>query len=398
MGADPAKTGGGAPPILVLMQCTNLGGMEQVTFRLMEHLAMHHDIRFRILTPRPFGPGEERIRAIDPEAEDSPYRGRFGWRSLRSFRAQVRRAAAGCAWIWVVGTSAAALLAIRGMPQRKLLSHHYHHFEGRGSAVKWRGFYTLLCRQLDGITYPTAFTRDEALQLCPWLKSRAVVVRNGYTCAYEGPEAKRSEARAARERTKLPVDAFIVGNAGWLIRRKRFDVFLKVAARVRERVPTAHFVVAGGGEEEPQLRAQAEELGIADDVTFTGWIKDLRDHYRAWDVNLFHSDFDAIGSTPLEAACEGCALVASVRYGGLPEFIAHEVNGFLITTHDTEALAQAVIRLYAEPQRANRWRAEAARRLHGEFSQETVARFYADLFAGRVKTPRETLAETHPLS
>lgn len=366
--------------VLHLMQCTNLGGMEQISYRLMDVLADEIGLDFRIATPLPFGPGRDRVLARDPGARDSPGRGRFGWRDFPAFRGHVHRLAAGCSHAWVTGTSAAALAALFGLRQPKVLSHHYHHFEGPRAWLRWRGFYELLCRQLDAITYPTAFTRDEALRIAPWLKGRAHVVPNGFEIHYLDEPDRLARRAAARRWLDLPPDAPVIGNAGWLIPRKRFDVFLHVAARVHAARPDARFVICGGGPLEDDLKRMAGALGIAEAVRFAGWVQDLTPYYEAWDALLFNSDFDTLPAAPMEAASRGCVTVASLLYGGLGEFIEHGRNGYLFASHDTASLAEALLQVVGDSAQALALRRGALDKLRRDFSIARATAFYRDFF------------------
>lgn len=367
--------------VLQILQCTNLGGMEQVAYRLMEELSSSNDTEFRIMTPRPFGPGEQRLRAIDSQVSDSTYRGRFGWRDARSFKQEVADRAEMCTHVWVTGTSVAALRAVRDLRQPKVLSHHYHHFEQRFSAARWRAFYEGFGRNVDVITYPTRFTRDEAVRIAPWVASRAVVVPNGSSCTWKDEADRNALQRAARRRLGVPEESFVVGNAAWLTERKRFDVFLTTAKQILNRIPETRFVVCGGGPLEAQLRAQARSLGIEASVTFTGWVEDLSDYYQSWDVMLFNSDYDTLPCGPLEASAHGCVVVASLRYGGLSEFIHHDVNGFLLNDHDVNRLAEIVCGLAVDRGLAERCRSASRNLLEGEFSVAAGAAFYREFFA-----------------
>src|SRR5690606_30878970 len=114
------------------------------------------------------------------------------------------------------------------------------------------------------VVYPTEFTRAEAIAIAPWLEPRATVIRNGVEpCRLE--EAQLTARRQqARRRLGLPEKALVVGNGGWFVPRKRFDVFLEVAARVHARRPDSIFLLCGGGPEEAGLRQQARALGLGD--------------------------------------------------------------------------------------------------------------------------------------
>lgn len=367
--------------ILHIMQCTNLGGMEQVSYRVMRDLAASSGHSFRITTPRHFGPGKDIVHEFDPDARDFPYLGRFGWRSFPPFRRHVRELADTCSHIWVTGSCAAALAAIQGLKQPKILSHHYHHFENRSSWLKWRGFYEILGRQLDAITYPTEFTRNEALRIAPWLEGKVHVVPNGCELHYENEDKRVQLQKQARERLNLPMDAWIVGNAGWLIQRKRFDIFLQTAAKVKRALPNSYFVICGGGNLKADLQNLASDLGLNGSIRFTGWIRDLTPYYQAFDLVLFNSDFDALGMVSIEAAAYGCPTVASVIHGGLSEFIENGVNGVLLGQHDPDTLAEKIVYLSRNDALILKFRELSARKLVKIFKPETYNKFHQDFFS-----------------
>jgi len=366
--------------ILKILQCSNLGGMEQTAYSLIRSLSQRGS-HFRIASPRPFGLGGSLLREVDPICISNNYRGRFGWRSFPTFRRRIRKLAQESDYIWLTGTCASSLAAIRTLPQKKVLGHHYHHFEDRYSAARWFLFYHAFCREMEVITYPTDFTRNEALRIAPWLRRQSHVVRYGYEVKWKDePERLRRQAEARRA-LNLPEDAFIVGNAGWLIQRKRFDIFLHTAALIREKIPHARFVICGNGPLHTPLKNLAARLGITDQVIFTGWMQNPEQHYQAWDVCLFNSDFDALGRTPMEAAAHGCLAAASVRRGGLSEFLLHGTNGILLPRHDPQSLAREIVSLAEDPDRAHSFRQAGAQTLETRYSEQESLRFYESIFA-----------------
>jgi len=380
----PVQDQNPAARITAYLQCTNLGGMEQVAYTLFERLQAR-GFRVKILTARVWGPGRSRVLGIDPEARDSNYRGKFGWRSFPAFRRHARTVGRPGERVWVIGNCASCLAAARLAGQKVMFSHHYHHFESRTSWLRWLGFYLAFGAGLEVITYPTEFTRNEALKIAPWLKGKARVVRYGFDLHYTTEEKRLADQRAARAELQMPQAGLLIGNGGWLIPRKRFDIFLRTAQRVARGRPDARFYICGGGPEEKNLRQLAGELGIADKVHFQGWVQNMAPYYRAWDVLLFNSDFDTSPCTPLEAASHGCLCVASLRYGGLAEFIQHGRTGFLLEEHDLEGLAGFIRQLAQEPDLALNLRRQAAELLAREFSHEKALAFYENYFrTGRV--------------
>ena len=365
--------------IAAFLQCTNLGGMEQVAYSLFEQL-QSRGFSVKVATPRPWGPGKPRVLRIDPEAQAFNYKGKFGWRSFPSFQRHAQTVCKSSEKVWVIGTCASCLAVASLTGKKILLSHHYYHFENRMSCLRWTAFYLAFGFRLDAITYPTEFTRNEALKIAPWLRAKTHMVRNGFDVHYTTEEKRLADKRAARTELQIPQGAFLIGNGGWLTEHKRFDVFLKTAKHISGQIPNARFYICGGGPEEKNLRSLARKLGIADKVYFQGWVQDMSPYYRAWDVLLFNSDFEALGCTPLEAASYGCLCVASCRYGGLSEFLKDGQTGFLLNQHDPEKLAGTIIRLALDPLLALEIRQRAIRMLEQEFSNEKHLRFYENYF------------------
>ncbi len=364
------------PKILKILQCSNLGGMEQSVYRLLPKLS-EQDVRFSIATPRPFGAGEPILKEYDPAAADHVYQGKFGWKSHADFKQKLARKAEDTDRIWITGTDIASLRAVQGLKQPKLLGHHFHHFDSRSSFIKWKLFYEVFCKQCDKVSYCSDFVRNEAISIAPWLKSRSTVVR------YHFPVVANSEEQKLQARSQLgiPQDALVMGNAGWLIPRKRWDVFLSVAEKVLESAPEAYFVLAGGGELEATLKERAKAMKHADRIRFLGWMSDLEPFYRSVDILLFNSDFDAFGRTPGEAMAHGAVPVVSLAVGGLGELVRDRQNGFFFGNHDVDGLAGRILELRGNPALMKELREAGEATLRNEFSVEQEVGFYINEFS-----------------
>lgn len=177
----------------------------------------------------------------------------------------------------------------------------------------------------------------------------------------------------------VPPDAPVIGTLGRYERQKGLQYFLQAAARVRETFPDAHFLVVGEGPLEARLRAQAEQLGIADAVVFTGWRRDVPEVLRAIDVFCLASLWETFGIALAEAMLARLPIVAT-RVDGIPEVVADGETGLLVPSGDAEALAAGLSTLLADPERA-RAMGEAGRERSLElFSVETMVRDYERLF------------------
>lgn len=362
--------------ILNITQCTNLGGMEQANLQRLEALrrAGH---RVQVLSLNPLGPGAPLLAERGIAAEGLPYRGKGGWRSLPLMRAAVRRAA--CDAVIMTGHNLAASMALGAAAGkgRRLLAIHFHH-TGVKPPWQWRMIYAVAVKRFQAITFPTDFIRQEAEALWAPVADVAHTVRDPLVLPDLPTPAERL---AARRELGLDPDDRVVGNAGWLIPRKRFDVFLQVAARVATEEPRAVFLIAGDGPERDVLEKQAERLGIAGRVRWLGWQSNLRDFYRSLDVLLFNSDWDALGRTPLEALGHGVPVAASVVNGGLSEVLDRPQEVRIHKSHDIAALAGDVLDLLREPE-TGRGRAVSAR---ARLAADSCSTRHAEILARLMK-------------
>jgi glycosyltransferase involved in cell wall biosynthesis len=328
--------------ILCIIQCTNLGGMEQCTLLLLDEF-LQKGIQVEVLSLNPVGELGALLEQRGIPTRGIAYRGRGGWRSFWALRRLLRRTEADA--MIMVGHNFMGMLAIGSRwKNRRLLVLQYHH-EGVMPAWRWRLIYRLAIRKFRCVFYPSEFIKSEALGLAPFLKPVVQVIDNPVSVP---PLPSPEDKRQARLKLNLPEGVKVVGNAGWLIPRKRWDVFLNVAARVVGKYPSVSFLIAGDGPERSNLEAQARALGIQDRIRWLGWQKDLSDFYQSLDVHLFNSDWDAMPRTPQEAMSYAVPVVASVLHGGTREMITDESVGVCLPEHDLEKLAHHVVHFLAD--------------------------------------------------
>jgi glycosyltransferase involved in cell wall biosynthesis len=369
--------------ILLIIQCANLGGMEQSTLLLLDELKqMGHEVE--LLSLNEMGPLEPVLRQHGIPASAVGYRGRWGWRSFFPLRRILRTKRADA--LIMVGHNLMAMLALGDFcRQNRILSLHFHH-EGVKSTWGWRLIYRVAMWRFSRIIYPSCFIMDEALNMVPALsKTRRTISYPIPTPISLPAMVERAHRQQSREKFGLDPRLKIVGNAGWLIPRKRWDVFLKVAAEVAVAVPAARFLIAGDGPERARLEQLADELKIHDRVIWLGWQNNLEDFYQVLDVMVFNSDWDAMGRTPLEAMSYGVPVVASMLHGGLKEILDSNEHGFLTDTHDVPLLAQKVIKLLCDENLANQVGAKARARIEEIGSPRLHAERVLKLLEGKLK-------------
>ncbi len=161
--------------------------------------------------------------------------------------------------------------------------------------------------------------------------------------------------------------------AGRLAAEKGVDLLADAFLRAREADPRLRLVLAGGGPEEPALRAR---LGAS--ATFLGWLEeeDLARAYASADLFCFCSQTDTFGQVILEAQASGLAVVA-VDAGGPAELVQDGRSGVRCPA-DADVIARTLVSL-ARSRRARRRLAEGG---HAAVRTRTWERSLARLAEG----------------
>jgi len=99
--------------------------------------------------------------------------------------------------------------------------------------------------------------------------------------------------------------------------QKGLTHFMRAAARACEKYDKFAFLLAGDGEQRDELITLAADLGIADKVFFTGFVrgKQWRDAYSVSDIFVMSSVSEPFGLTALEAAHHDNALIITKQSG-----------------------------------------------------------------------------------
>ncbi|MBR3999614.1 MAG: glycosyltransferase, partial [Clostridia bacterium] len=98
------------------------------------------------------------------------------------------------------------------------------------------------------------------------------------TTAEEQAELKKS--------LKIADTTFVCGISARLEDYKGHSYLLDTMAEVFRKHPDTVLLIIGGGTQESALKAQAERLGIRDQVIFTGFVHDVAPYYNIMDLNL----------------------------------------------------------------------------------------------------------------
>jgi asparagine synthase (glutamine-hydrolysing) len=125
-------------------------------------------------------------------------------------------------------------------------------------------------------------------------------------------------------------------------RYKGFDEVIGILPTLRRQIPDIAYVIAGDGPDRPRLEALAAHYGVADIVTFTGYVPETEkaDHFRLADCYLMPSRGEGFGRVYLEALACGIPVVGS-RVDGGREALRDGELGELVDPGDADDILRA---------------------------------------------------------
>ena len=140
----------------------------------------------------------------------------------------------------------------------------------------------------------------------------------------------------------------IIGNVGALDHSHKGQLTIIEAARLAEkRHPSWQFLICGSGKDEELYR---EKIGALRNVELVGWVDNVGDYLAAFDLFLYPSLHEALGSTLLDAMQFGLPVVAT-DVDGIPDVISDGENGRLIPVENPSAMLATIAELLDSPGR-----------------------------------------------
>jgi len=265
---------------------------------------------------------------------------------------------------------AARLAARQGRPY--VLTHYgteiWHH-DGRDR--RFRRFN----REARHVTFYSRALLDRARALAVPLRAASVV----YPPVADAFRPLDPPERAAARRRLAPGAGPVLLNVKRLHPLADQATLLRAFAELRRQRADALLLVAGTGEMEAALKAQAAALDLGSAVRFLGLVpnEEVAALQAAADLFVLSSLLEATPTVALEALACGTPVVSTDSPGGveLAEIFAPDVA--LVPKGDAPALARAMFERLAAPARTG---AGTARRIADGFRLDGVAERYLDVY------------------
>jgi glycosyltransferase involved in cell wall biosynthesis len=228
------------------------------------------------------------------------------------------------------------------------------------------------------------FCANMALPVC---KSTALKLKNHGTLssrmttvynAVDLRSTRRPEKTACQDKfffgALSPKPTITIGCCAELIPRKGHIYLIQAFFKILREYPDARLILTGSGTLENYLKKLCRELKIDNSVTFTGKInyENLRQLLEKIDIYAFPSLSELFPLAILEAMAAGKPIVAT-DVGGIHEAMEDGKNGILVPPKNPQRLAEAIIELIRNPEKAKRMGEENRKTAMERFSMEKIA-------------------------
>jgi glycosyltransferase involved in cell wall biosynthesis len=217
---------------------------------------------------------------------------------------------------------------------------------------RFRGIWSWLRQRLYGTAWcVVAPSRGVLESFSGAIRARGRVIPNPVDLAH-ATSARRGDGRLVA--------------VGRLVHQKGFDLLLRAFAEITPEHPAWTLTIWGEGEERMALEALCASLGLTGRVRLPGlterpgqWVEDA-------DIFVLSSRFEGFPNVIAEAMAAGLPVIAFNCPWGTDEIVRDGEDGLLVPPGDVQALASALRRLIADPER---------RRTLGEAGARNVRRF-----------------------
>lgn len=184
--------------------------------------------------------------------------------------------------------------------------------------------------QADKVVTVSYWTKEIAISHYGIEESKIEVIHNGIT-----PKSNGTTYQSA-----APIDSPIVTFLGRITYQKGPMYFVEAARGVHRQFPNVHFVVAGSGDQLPQMIERIAQVRLSKYFHFTGFLKG-EEIDRIWALSTVYvmpSVSEPFGIAPLEAIQAGVPVILS-KQAGVGEVMPHAIK---VDFWDSEALAEAI--------------------------------------------------------
>ena len=201
--------------------------------------------------------------------------------------------------------------------------------------------------------------------------------QNKITIVYPCPNIKPEQLNEHEKQTiKNELDLHhkkILLSVGRLVTRKGFDKVIETLPEVIKQIPNLIYIIVGNGPDKGRLEKLAEDLKVRGNLIITEDIpnSNLPAFYDLADIFIMPArqideDVEGFGIVYLEANLFGKPVIAG-KSGGVEDAVIDNQTGILVNPENVQEIVQTILKLFSEPELANKLGVQGKERVLREF-------------------------------
>lgn len=270
---------------------------------------------------------------------------------------------------WVYGALASLML------NTKVIFTEHGRFYPDSSSWKRRLANPILRSLTDEITVIAKATRQSLVEYEFLNEEHIKVVYNGI----KKVNVDKSRHALLRNSMNVDVNEHIIGTIARLDPIKNQAMLLRSFSLVLKEIKNVTLLIIGDGEERARLEELAKELGVREQVIFTGYKPNPYEYLNLMELFLLPSFSEGTSMTLLESLSLGIPCVVT-NVGGNPEIIENNFTGLVTPSDEHEKFASAIIELLSNKERCVQFSINAKKTFQSRFTQQIMQRQYSAIY------------------
>lgn len=283
---------------------------------------------------------------------------------LKAIRNIVKERKPNCVVSFMWDINVMTLASTLGMDVRKVVSERAFPKSGERSR-----FGTMLANLFYRGASAIVFQTPDAMNCFPaYLRDRGHVIPN----IVREPEVEPFEGVRAKR----------IVSVGRLTAQKNFAMLISAFAQFSQTHPDYVLEIFGEGEQRALLGELAHDLGVADKVSFAGYVSNVAERINDASIFVLSSNFEGISNAMLEAMALGLPTICTdCPVGGAALMISHGINGMLVPVGNAEALVVAMSKI-ADDELLAKSVSDNAKEIVNCFSAENIGFMWEGVICG----------------
>ncbi|MBA4317332.1 MAG: hypothetical protein C0412_02925 [Flavobacterium sp.] len=277
---------------------------------------------------------------------------------------------------WLAGTKV-RLHTIHGLP-----FHRYESWIVRNSFKLIEKFAALTCTKLVAVTHTIVdvMVKNHLAQ-----REKFTVIRSGFNI--DEYINFNQDVSMLRKKYNLNEDDIVIGKVSRFSILKGHKYLVNAFGAVSKKSPKAKLLLIGNGEIENTLRDKVKQMNLSDRVIFTGLIppEEIPAAISVLDILVHSSLLEGLARVLPQAIMMGKPVI-SFDLDGAHEVIKDGVNGYLIEPENEAMLAERILDLTANPQKAIEFGRIGKQSLKDEFSTQKMVNQIHELYTTLLKS------------